>query len=400
VKVHPAAWSLFLLLAVGIAAAGFYAAQPRTDVAPPYRATTTHGTSFDLEAERGKILVLDFFNIYCESCAILEKDLSALQPQWNESDVRIVSIGVEPANSIEDLSTYEAKHNLTWTVVSDTDGALEKFGVVALPTLAVVDRDGTIVFHAGGLPGRATMTRVVEQAVAGTATTDPYTNYPLWALAMVAAVASFFSPCAIGLLPGYVAHTVRFHGGRSARRVAGLGGLAALGLLLVFLGIGGLAFAFGRAVSPFVPWLAPLIGLVFVAVGLLLLFRPYSLFLQRVFSPLTQVSEGGRGGVSYFLYGLGYGAGAAGCTAPVLLSLVALAGGTNAATALLTLVLYAVTAAALMAILTVVVASGREGLGRWIVRHAHKVEVVSALIFVGAGVFLLWFAMRAGTLAV
>lgn len=398
-KIHPAAWSLFLLLATGIVAAGFYAVQPRVDRAPDYRVSTIANGTFDLEAERGRVVVLDFFNIHCEGCAIVEKDLAVLAPTWNESQVRLVSVGIAPSNSADELRTYSAQHNLTWTVARDTDEAMEKFSIVGLPTIAIVDADGDIVFHRGGLPGRDAIARAVDAAAVGTAGTDAFARYPIWGLAIVAAVASFFSPCAIGLLPAYVAHTVRFPGGRGLQRAAAFGTLAALGLLLVFLGIGGLAYAFGRTIAPFVPWLAPVMGVVFVAVGLLLLLRPYSLFLQRVLSPLTQVSTESRGGLSYFLYGIGYGAGAAGCTAPVLLSLVALAGASGAATGLATLLVYALTAAALMAVLTMVIAGGREGTGRWIVRHAHKVEAASALFFVGAGLFLVWFAWRAGTLA-
>lgn len=403
-KVHPAVWSLFLLLAVGIVGGAFYAFRPTTSTTPSYAVPTTDGGRFDLATERGHVVVLDFFNIYCESCAIVEKDLEALRPSWNASEVRVVSVGVAPANSLEELRAYARQHNLTWTVAQDTDSGVEKFGVVGLPTLAVIDPSGAIVFHQGGLPGREKIADVVASAAASRAAPTAFAQYPLALLAVVAAVASFFSPCAIGLLPGYVAHTVRFAPGGNARpmaRAASLGGLAALGLLLVFLGVGGLAYAFGQAVGPYVKWLAPFMGGVFVLVGGLLLLRPYSLFLQRMFAPLTQMSGDAQGesrALSYFLYGLGYGAGAAGCTAPVLLSIAALAASAGPLVGAGLVLLYGLTAALLMAVLTVVVAGGRTSVATWIRRHAHKVEVASSLFFVAAGVFLLWYAWRAGTI--
>lgn len=401
-KLHPAAWSLFLLLAAGIVTAAFLAVRPDASGTPSYSVPTLDGGTFDLAAERGHVVVLDLFNIYCEGCAILENDLKTLLPTWNASEVRVVSVGLPPRNEEDDLRPYVAEHNITWTVARDTDGGIEKFSAVALPTLVIVDPSGAIVFHQSGLPGTARIDAAVQDALSSRAAPVEYARYPLWGIAIVAAIASFFSPCAIGLLPSYVAHAVRFAPGEgrgSMLRAARLGGLAALGLLLVFLGMGGLAYGFGRLVSPYIQWLAPFMGGVFVLVGLLLLVRPYSLWLQRLFAPLTQTSGAtSQRGISYFVYGIGYGAGAAGCTAPVLLSLAALASSASALLGVALVGLYALTAAILMAVLTMVVAGGRAGAAAWIRTNAHKVEVASALLFVGAGIFVLWFAWRAGTL--
>jgi len=401
-RLHPAAWSLFLLLAAGIVTAGFLAFGAEPTRTPAYTTPTIDGGTFDLASERGHVVVLDFFNVYCEGCAILENDLKALVPTWNASQVRVVSVGMPAFNEDEYLRPYAQEHNITWTVARDADHAQEKFSVIAFPTLAVVDPQGEIVFHQTGLPGAARIDHAVQDALSPSSTPVAYARYPLWGIAIVAAVASFFSPCAVGLLPAYVGHTVRFSPGerRPILRAAKMGMLAAAGLLLVFLGMGGIAYAFGRAVAPYVTWLAPMMGGVFVLVGLLLLLRPYSLWLQRVFAPLSQPQgERASNAASYFLYGIGYGAGAAGCTAPVLLSLAALASSAGAAFGIALIGLYAVTAAVLMAVLTIVIAGGRTGAASWIRRHAHQVEVASALLFVAGGVFLLWFAWRAGTLA-
>lgn len=406
-KIHPAAWSLFLLLATGIVAAAYVGFQPRASSAPNLRVPTTNNETFALSDQRGQIVVLDFFQIWCESCAIVEKEIHSRIDAWNQSGVRVVSVGVAPANTLDDLRTYQAEHNLTWTVASDTDRAVEKFSVIGLPTVAVVDGAGHLVFHRSGPVTASQLDAVIAQTQAQARAPVAVAKYSLWGLAAVAGIASFFSPCAIGLLPGYVAHAVRFSGptGQRAplRRAAAWGALAATGLLLVFLGLGGLAYAFGQAAGPFLRALGPFVGALFILVGVLLLVRPYSLVLQRVFSPLTQLSgstapSAQGGGASYFLYGIGYGAGAAGCTAPVLLNLVALAWTAGPTMGLALIVVYGGTAALLMTVLTVVVAGGRTAVAPWIQRHAHHVEVASALFFVGAGAFLLWFAWRAGTL--
>lgn len=407
-RIHPAAWSLLLLLASGIAAAGFLAAQPRTTTAPVLVAPTVDGTPFDLSAERGRVVVLDFFQVWCESCLIVEVELERASRGWDSARVRVVSVGLPPANEIETLRSYRDEHGLPWTVASDAEGAFERFGVLYLPTLVVVDADGRLAYHHAGPVDAAEVHRVVAQAVAREHPPVPMAQYSAWALAVAAGVASFFSPCAIGLLPGYVAQTVR--GGAPAeaapwRTAAALGLVAALGLLLVFLGIGGLAYAIGQGIAPFVGALAPFAGVLFVAVGVLLLVRPYSVALQRAFGPLTQMSAdaapqtAGRP-LGHFLYGIGYGAGAAGCNVPVLLGLVGLAAQADRAQALGLVAIYAASAALLMVALTLAVAGGRAQAAEWLRRHAVAVERTSALFFVSAGLFLVWYAWRAGILAV
>lgn len=405
-RIHPAAWSLFLLLGAGIVAAGFYAVQPREDRAPDLVVPTLGNETFDLAAERGNVVVLDFFNVYCESCVLVEREIKSVLPEWDPARVRVVSVGSGIPNDAETLRAYALEHDLNWTVAQDTDDAMDRFGIIAFPTVVVVDPEGHVVLHRAGITTAGQLREVVAQALLVEADPVPFARYSLWLLPVAAAVASFFSPCAVGLLPGYVGHAVRFHAdaaGARVRRAATLGLIAASGLLLVFLGVGGLAFAFGRSLAPYVPWLGPLVGFVFILVGILLLARPFSLFLQRVFSPLTSMSAEaagpGSGRLGYFLYGIGYGAGSAGCTAPVLLGLVGLAAQAGPRTGLLMVGAWAATAAVFMAALTVAVAVGRRGFADAIRRHAKKVEVASALLFVGVGVFLLWFAWRAGTLA-
>lgn len=405
-KLHPATWSLFLLLATGLVAAAFYALQPRAEGTPDLVLPTTDNETFVLSEQQGTVVLLDFFQIACDSCKILERELEKASASWNASQVRIVSIGLEPDNSLEDLAQYKAKHNLTWTVARDADNGMQKFGVFAVPAFFILNARGDVVFsHTGiGSLNQAKIEAEVARTLAQDRAPVQLARYSLWGLAVVAAVAAFFAPCAIGLLPAYVAHTVRFPGPgkhRPWRRAASLGLLAALGLLLVFLAIGGLAVALGASVSPYVPWLGPVVGVALALVGLLLLLRPYSLTLQRIFSPLTQITATAPGRaphVAYFLYGVGYGAGAAGCTAPVIINLFILAAGVGSRAAITVVFLYAVTAALLMVVLTLVVAGGRQGLARWIQRHARHVEVASALFYILGGLFLWWYAGRAGAL--
>lgn len=398
--------SVLLLLALGGLAAAYYARPVPAPETPALVLPTTDNETFDLFAERGHVVVLDFFQVWCESCVILEDELKTVHAASNESEVRIVSVGLPDDNSLEQLRAYQEQHGINWTVARGGSDLVNTFDIIGFPTLVIVDPAGRITHHRGGLADAGAIQRLIGESRTGDSPVAEYPQYSLVGLALAGSLAAFFSPCAVGLLPGYVGHALRAgaaHGRHPVLHGTYMGALAALGLLLVFLGIGGLAFAFGRAIAPWVTFLGPLIGILLILVGALLLVRPYSAFLQRFFSPLTgwaaRAGEARPGARSYFVYGMGYGAAAAGCTAPILLNLVALAATSGPSAGLGVVLAYAGGAAALLAAVTIIVAGAQRGAADWIRRNANKIETLSALLFIAAGAYLVWFAWRAGTLS-
>ena len=136
-------------------------------------------------------------------------------------------------------------------------------------------------------------------------------------VAGVAGVATFFSPCAYALLPGYVGFYVSATGERGPSLTGALGrGLAAAaGAIAVVLALGVLAAAAGDAVRSSLPFLEVGVGVALIGFGVATLFRV---------GPGWQVQlPGRRASVSGFaLFGGLYAAAAAGCVSPVFFGVV------------------------------------------------------------------------------
>lgn len=134
------------------------------------------------------------------------------------------------------------------------------------------------------------------------------------AFAFGAGVATFFSPCAYPLLPGYVGYYVS-RADAEASPVGGalVRGLAAgTGVLAVFGALAALALAIGQAGFERLVLLEPLVGAALVVFGLLVaLDRAPSL---RVALPERRTSVLGFG-----LFGAVYALAAAGCVVPIVL---------------------------------------------------------------------------------
>ncbi|MCL7416772.1 MAG: cytochrome C biogenesis protein, partial [Halalkalicoccus sp.] len=130
-----------------------------------------------------------------------------------------------------------------------------------------------------------------------------------------AGVATFFSPCAYPLLPGYVGYYVSRAETGDRRPVGGalLRGLAAgAGVLTVFGAFAAVAVGIGQAGFERLVFLEPVIGAALVVFGLLVV-------LDRGPSLRVALPERRTGILGFSMFGAVYALAAAGCVVPVVL---------------------------------------------------------------------------------
>ena len=153
-----------------------------------------------------------------------------------------------------------------------------------------------------------------------------------FAMAFVAGLVSFLSPCVLPLAPSYVTFVTGMSldelssGNRQgARRQAALhAALFILGFTLVFMALGATATVFGAALRRLLPALQQAGGVIIVLFGLYLLgvLRPSFLVRER----RLQLARKPTGRVGSVLVGVAFGAGWTPCVGPVLASILLYAG--------------------------------------------------------------------------
>lgn len=230
----------------------------------------------------------------------------------------------------------------------------------------------------------------------------------LYVLAVVAGVASFFSPCAFPLLPSYFAfyHQAREGSSGSSTRLglaAGLGVMTfdlLLGLAIAILGTGltSTLSISGTEPNMLVQYFRGLVGLLLLTLGFGQLLgwnlRPR---LAEAFSyRIRPEREGKRSPViNMYLYGFGYIAVGIGCTGPIMAGLIVLAisagGFGSAMTAFL---IFSLTMGALMLIVSTLVAASREGLIRGMKAAGPKIKQASALLLIFVGLFNMYTSIN------
>jgi cytochrome c-type biogenesis protein len=146
------------------------------------------------------------------------------------------------------------------------------------------------------------------------------------AVAFVAGLLSFLSPCVLPLVPSYVGFLTGMTLGEmeSRRRVALLHALLFVaGFSLVFILLGASATALGRALNYYQIWLQRIGGLLIIGFGLVCLglFKPAWMVRERRLH-LEQKPVGFLGSA---LVGMAFGAGWTPCIGPVLGAILGLA---------------------------------------------------------------------------
>ncbi|SDK93918.1 cytochrome c biogenesis CcdA family protein [Natronorubrum texcoconense] len=206
--------------------------------------------------------------------------------------------------------------------------------------------------------------------------------------ALVAGIATFFSPCAYPLLPGYVGFYVSqtegeqasLSGALSRGLVAGIGVLATFGVLLVA------AYWVGHSTLSNIVLFEPIVGAILVAFGLLVVFdRAPSLTIPL---PKRRSSVFGFG-----IFGAGYALAAAGCVAPLFVAVLAQALALPPVSAALVVGTYVGSVVVLMISLTVATGMGLVASAGRLAAHSELLERIAGVVMIVAGLGQLYLAI-------
>ncbi len=436
---RPAFALLGLLLAAVIVLTGLVVvgAQARASgpLAPDFTLTDIYGHSFTLSSYRGHdVVVIEFTSLSCSACQIVEKSLSTLYAQYNQSSggspVKVISVYIEPSfgDTIPALRTYHDQHNITWTMAQDTPSLAVStaYAVSDIPVVVVVNEQGYAVYKGTGIQATQAQTTAqiqtaVSGALGGSSPPIAIVTVSVFALAALAGVTTFFSPCAFPMFPGYMslflglnvsategpgpARNAGYSG--AARRAFSAGSVSALGMMIVFLLIGVALLLASSLVGKYIPDFLIVVGVILIGLGALLLTN---LQYWRIVTPIQglwhrltgrKTSAEGSGPVlpangqglyvKLFGYGMGYAAAASGCVAPVIFAAVVGGLALGTVSGVITILIFSLTAALLMIGVTLALALAGQRYVNQLKAYTPIIKKVSAAALVVVGIYLIYF---------
>ena len=160
-KTHIAFASILMTLLVlaqsGPCAASFLGSGPKVgqgDSLPPFVSKDLTGKEVNLSDYIGrKVILLDFWSIYCAPCVEEMPGLIDLYKKYNKMGLEVFGISLDSHFNARRLNKFVEgfKYNIPYPIIHDARSEIRQlYGVSTLPTTIIVDTGGKVkLFHIG-----------------------------------------------------------------------------------------------------------------------------------------------------------------------------------------------------------------------------------------------------------
>jgi peroxiredoxin len=107
------------------------------------------GQQLTLSQFKGKIVFLNFWTTWCPECRNEMPSMEKLHRKLDGKDFAMIAVNLqEPALRVKD---FLKQYQLTFSILLDTKGKIaQQFGIRAVPTTFILDKDGGIIGKALG----------------------------------------------------------------------------------------------------------------------------------------------------------------------------------------------------------------------------------------------------------
>lgn len=117
--------------------------------APDFTLTNPDGRKVSLKDFRGKVVFLNFWATWCESCRDEMPSMERLYREFKGKGLEIVAVNIKETRP--DALAFYRKLKLTYPVVLDSEGEVGLlYGAFGLPVTYLIDRKGTLLARLWG----------------------------------------------------------------------------------------------------------------------------------------------------------------------------------------------------------------------------------------------------------
>lgn len=136
-------------------------------MAPDFELKDLDGNSVKLSDYRGKIVILNFWAVWCKYCKLEMPDLNELNSEL-EKEGKAVILAVDSQESKSTVKSYLDKNNIKLKVLLDSDGAItQTYGITGFPTTFILNTDGSVYTYIPGATDKATLLEILDKIEKG-----------------------------------------------------------------------------------------------------------------------------------------------------------------------------------------------------------------------------------------
>ncbi len=120
--------------------------------APDFSFQTLNNKTIGLSDLKGKVVLLDFWAIWCAPCVANLPDIKKIYNQHGRSEFEIIGISLDGGEAskttLNDLQNFAAKEQVNWLIAFDNGGwdnaAAQTYNITGIPIHIVIDKKGII----------------------------------------------------------------------------------------------------------------------------------------------------------------------------------------------------------------------------------------------------------------
>ncbi len=136
--------------------------------APAYRAVSLDGDSVSLDAQRGKVVLLNVWATWCHPCRTEIPELRAIHDRYKARGLELIGVSVDATGSDESIRAFMKDFQMTYPIWRDPDERVSaRFLLIGVPATFLVDRKGILRWRKTGAirPTDSTLTAAIEHAL-------------------------------------------------------------------------------------------------------------------------------------------------------------------------------------------------------------------------------------------
>ncbi len=116
----------------------------QTGLAPDFTLKDLDGKDFSLSSLKGKVVILDFWAVYCPPCRDEIPSFINLYETYKEKGLEVIGVTVDREAS--KVKTFMETNKISYPILFSSKEILEAYGgIQAIPTTFIIDRNLKIV---------------------------------------------------------------------------------------------------------------------------------------------------------------------------------------------------------------------------------------------------------------
>ena len=119
-------------------------------VVPDFSAIDLDGKPISLRQYRGKVVLLDFWGVWCGFCSRELPNLKKIYNSYKDQEFDIIGVSIDDDEAV--LREYLKENDMQWRQISsgkrwEEDPLAKQFDITGIPNQWLIDRDGRLINH-------------------------------------------------------------------------------------------------------------------------------------------------------------------------------------------------------------------------------------------------------------